>query len=178
MRKTLISLIVLGLFVTPAFGTHLVDSIRVTVSSGSHTISTTSFPNGVWFILTGGVRETVKTVPPFPTVTPGQTVSRTYDLISNPDSVTGANFDMSMDAVPHGAQNLFTGASWLSHLNQFGDLIGHSPNDADIKYELVLKADPPPPSAPALTPLGLAILVLLLIGTGLYYFLRRKRIAV
>ena len=177
MRKTLVSTIVLALFITPAFATHLVDSVRITVSSGSHTISTTSFPNGVWFDLPGGVRETVKTSPPFPTVAPGNVVSVTRNLVSDPDTVVGANFDMSMDAVPHGGSNHYTGASWLAHLNQFGDLIGHSPNDADVKYELVLKADPPP-KIPALTPLGLAILVFLLAGTTLYYFLRRKRVRV
>jgi hypothetical protein len=177
MRKILINSIVLALFITPAFATHLVDSVRITVSSGSHTISTASFPNGVWFLLPGGVRETVKISPPFPTVSPGNVVAVTRNLVSDPDTVVGANFDMSMDGVPHGAQNLFTGASWLSHLNQFGDLIGHSPNDADIKYELVLKTDPPP-KIPALTPAGLALLLLLLAGTGLYYFLRRKRMAV
>ncbi len=177
MRKTLIGLIALTLFITPAFATHLVDSVRITVSSGSHTISTTSFPNGVWFDLPGGVRETVKTSPPFPTVAPGNVVSVTRNLVSDPDTVVGANFDMSMDGVPHGGSNHYTGASWLAHLNQLGDLIGHSPNDADVKYQLVLKADPPP-KVPALTPFGLAALILLLTGVGFYYFLRRRRMMV
>ncbi len=143
--KVLLAVISLG-WGTSAFATHLVDSIRVTVSSGSHSISTSSFPNGVWFILTGGVRETVKTFPPFPTVTPGMTVTVTYNLISDPDSVTGANFDISMDGVPHGGANLYTLSLWdsptIGHLNRLGDLIGHAPNDADIKYQLVLKQDP------------------------------------
>jgi hypothetical protein len=142
MRKFFFCLMAGTLFAAPVFGTHLVDSIRVSVSSGSHTISTASFPNGVWFQLPGGVRESSKTSPPFPTVGPGGTITVTFNLLSDPDTVIGANFDMSMDGVPHPGQNLFTGASWLAHLNVFGDLIGHAPNDADIRYQLVPKADP------------------------------------
>ncbi len=172
MRKVLL-LTTVGLlvfFTTTVFATHQVDSIRVTVSSGSHTISTTSFPNGVWFILSGGVRETVKTSPPFPTVSPGMMVTVTYDLISNPDSVIGANFDMSMDGVGHPGGNLKTGSDWLACLNQFCDLMGHPPNDADIKYELVLK----PEGVPAFTSIGLVILIILLAGTASVYVLRRR----
>jgi len=139
--KVLLAVISLG-WGTSAFATHLVDSIRVTVSSGSHTISTASFPNGVWFILTGGTRETVKTFPPFPTVTSGMTVTVTYNLISDPDSVTGANFDISMDGVGHGGQNLKTGSAWNSCLMAPCALVGHAPNDASIRFQLVLKADP------------------------------------
>ena len=113
MRKLLVCLCVLTLAVTPVFATHLVDSIRVTVSGGSHTINTAPFPNGVWFQLPGGVRESSKTSPPFPTVSPGGTLTVTFNLLSDPDTVVGANFDMSMDGVPHPGQNLFTGASWL-----------------------------------------------------------------
>ncbi|MCI0406311.1 MAG: hypothetical protein L0Z48_08885 [candidate division Zixibacteria bacterium] len=177
MRRTFILTVfaVFFPFTANVFATHQVDSIRVTVSSGSHTISTTSFPNGVWFILSGGVRETVKTIPPFPTVTPGMMVTVTYDLASNPDSVVGANFDMSMDGVGHPGGNLKTGSAWLACLNQFCDLAGHPPNDADTKYELVLKPDSP--NVPALTPVGLAILIVLLAGTAYFYFLRRRRLA-
>lgn len=173
-RIIILTLFLSGFFwASNGWGTHLVDSIRVTVSSGSHTISTTSFPNGVWFILSTGARETVKTSPPFPTVTPGQVVSRTYNLLANPDSVVGANFDISMDGVPHGGGNFFTGSSWLVHLNQFGDLIGHSPNDADIKYELILKQDPS--TIPLLRPPGIGLLILLLAATAVYYFYRRRK---
>jgi len=175
MRKRIFLMAAIFLFAvcSQIFATHLVDSIRVTVMSGSHAISTASFPNGVWFLLPGGVRETVKTSPPFPTLTAGMTVTRTYNLLTDPDTVVGANFDMSMDGVPHGGQNLFTGSSWLARLNQFGDLVGHAPNDADIKYELVLKADPS--KAPALTPLGLGVLILLIAATVTYYSFKRRR---
>lgn len=264
MRKVTVPIAVLAFLATSALATDRVDSIRVSVRSGSHTISTAAFPNGVWFQLPGGVRESSKASPPFPTVPPGMTTTVTFDLLSNPDTVIGANFDMSMDAVPHPGQNLFSGASWLSHLNLFGDLLGHGPNDADIMYQLVLRnasltkvsplgtpikwsgsgsvpivikaieapgqvinasSDKPAsisitPSAttgpdstatftatllagkggtanltfshgantlvvpieivgtiPALTPLGLAILLTLLAGTAAYYLLRRKKAA-
>ena len=167
-------ILLLGLlWASAAWATHLVDSIRVTVSSGSHTISTTAFPNGVWFILSTSARETVKTSPPFPTLGAGQVVSRTYNLLADPDSVVGANFDISMDGVPHGGGNFFTGSSWLAHLNQFGPLVGHAPNDAEIKYELILKADPP--AVPLLTLPGIGALILLLAATAVYYFYRRKK---
>lgn len=140
MRKFFFCLMAVTVFAVSAFATHRVDSIRVSVSSGSHTINTAPFPNGVWFQLPGGVRESSKTSPPFPTVGPGGVTTVTFNLISDPDTVIGANFDMSMDGVPHPGQNSFTGASWLAHLNVFGDLIGHDPNDADIRYQLVLKS--------------------------------------
>ena len=175
MRKRIVLMAAILLYgvSNQAFSTHLVDCIRVTVMSGSHAISTASFPNGVWFLLPGGVRETVKTSPPFPTLTAGETETRTYNLLTDPDTVVGANFDMSMDGVPHSGGNSYSGASWLARLNQFGDLVGHAPNDADIKYELVLKADPS--KALALTPLGLGVLILLIAATGVYYFFRKRK---
>ncbi len=173
MRKLFFCLMAVTAFAVPAFATHLVDSIRVTVSGGSHTINTTPFPNGVWFQLPGGVRESSKTSPPFPTVGPGGVTTVTFNLISDPDTVIGANFDMSMDGVNHPGQNLFTGASWLAHLNVLGDLIGHAPNDADIRYQLVLKVDPPP-AVPGLSVYGMVILALLLAGSAAFYFRQRK----
>lgn len=145
-----LTLVFVGLMVSPVLAAG--DSVRVTITTGSHTIAVTS--------ITFTINSSPVSVTPVPPSTgPGQVVSRTYAVAAQP---TACTMPFLMDGIGHS----FVG----NPLTYDTDLTlpFHGSPDSKVRFTFISVL-------PTLTQWGLVIFGMLLAGTLTSIYLLRRR---